>query len=90
MIARAIDIAPQLWRPLRVQAGVTTLAGVVGAMQRKTQLPGDAGMRTYAALTIGRAAIEGGDIRSAKGYGGAVQAETHQGKMRSITRTKQP
>jgi hypothetical protein len=58
-IARTIDIAPQPWRPLLVQAGVTTLAGVVGDMQRKTQLPDDARMRMYAALIIGRAAIEG-------------------------------
>ncbi len=58
-IARTIDIAPQPWRPLLVQAGVTASAGVVGDMQRKTQLPDAARMRMYAALIIGRAPIEG-------------------------------
>lgn len=63
-IARPIDIAPQPWRPLPVQAGATTLAGVVGDMQPKTQLPDDARMGMYAALIVGRAAIEG-ELRAA-------------------------
>jgi hypothetical protein len=58
-IARTVDIAPQPWRPLLVHAGVTSLAGVVGDMQRKTHLPDDARMKMYAALIIGRVAMEG-------------------------------
>lgn len=62
LLRRALDIAPEPWTPLLVQANVTALAGLVMVMSEEEKLFREVhpdNRRMIAALMVGRASICG-------------------------------